>query len=111
MESATWQLAREVHDTADPELLDFIGQLLALLGPLPPSATANTALSAAQKETRKSLVSSGGQALVALDEMLIQAMQQLAAFLVDEDAQTVALAQSTLRQVCEDLAVQNPKPY
>ena len=104
MEEAAWQLARDSRELADPELTAFAGQVLALIGPLPPNALAFSALHLDTLPDQKAPQKAGGsghrgKAAAAMDSMLVQALHLLSAFTVDEDVQTISIAQSTLRQV------------
>lgn len=102
MKAATWKLVQENRELADPEIADFLGQLLAIQGPLPPAAVAFSLPKGSGEASRR--LQSGAEAAKgwagsAFECMLTQALEQLAAFLVHENAATVASAQSTLRQV------------
>ena len=100
MEEAAWQLARDSRELADPELTAFAGQVLALIGPLPPNTLAFSALQPDQRAPQKAGGSGHrGKAADAMDSMLVQVLHLLSAFTVDEDVQTIGIAQSTLRQV------------
>ena len=99
LEAAAWRLVRESRDVKDDLLTVFAGRSLALIGVLGQGQIAFTEPAPVNEATAPSADAVKGGVSSDTLFMLKHLLHQLAVYAVDEDAEIVAAAQSTLRQV------------
>ena len=101
MRATAWKLARESNEVKDRELCAFAGRILAVMGPLLRQSISFT--DHLSPESAIQLTSPASQNLPpsakGFEQCCIQILYQLSAYLLDEDEETISVAQHTLRQV------------
>ena len=111
--AAAWKLAVLSADLGDPRLAEFAGELLAVAGPLQPTAISfdatalqGNAATAAAEEISSSSSSTSGRSQKAMlttvksiQSTWTAALEMLCDYVIDEDTAVVHAAQGTLRHL------------
>lgn len=89
-------LAQKACELDDRELQSFAGQVLAIMGPLPPKSLAFTDhLDTKPPKTKQTSLKS----TTAFENCTVGILEQMATYLLDEDESTIECAQNALRTV------------